>query len=123
MTNGPPPLKPPPPPPPVDNGERCCYVAAMDTKIIERLKPIADFYAWQEHGLCKDEDTEIFFLEHGQRGPEKAARESRALAVCGACPVRTACLEHALNVPEQYGVWGGMTVEQRQALGGNRWDS
>jgi hypothetical protein len=37
--------------------------------------------------------------------------------------VRTACLEHALNVPEQYGVWGGMTVEQRQALGGNRWDS
>jgi WhiB family transcriptional regulator, redox-sensing transcriptional regulator len=100
-----------------------CTVAAMDTKIIERLKPTADFYAWQDHGLCKDEDTEIFFLEHGQRGHEKAARESRALSVCGACPVRTACLEHALTVPEQYGVWGGMTVEQRQALVGNRWDS
>ena len=95
----------------------------MDAKIIERLKPTADFYAWQEHGLCKDEDSELFFLDPGQRGHEKTARESRALAVCGACPVQTACLEHALNVPEQYGVWGGKTVEQRQALVGARWDS
>ena len=95
----------------------------MTTDTLERLIPTADFYAWQEHGLCRDEDRELFFLDPGQRGHEKASRESKALAICSACPVKTACLEHALTVPEKYGVWGGMTVEQRQALVGDRWDS
>jgi len=87
------------------------------------LIPTADFYAWQQDGLCRDEDKELFFLDPGQRGHEKAARESKALAICERCPVKAACLEHALLVPERYGVWGGKTVEQRQAMLGERWDS
>jgi hypothetical protein len=35
---------------------------------------------------------------------------------CGECPVRQQCLEYALTVNEQYGVWGGLTAKERQAL-------
>jgi hypothetical protein len=34
--------------------------------------------------------------------------------VCEQGPVRAACLEHALSVPEQFGIWGGMTELERQ---------
>ena len=29
------------------------------------------------------------------------------------CPVKNACLEHALSVPEMYGVWGGLSADER----------
>jgi WhiB family redox-sensing transcriptional regulator len=47
------------------------------------------------------------------RGANKRQRELNALKICNSCPVKQACLEHALSVPEIYGVWGGMTEEQR----------
>jgi WhiB family transcriptional regulator, redox-sensing transcriptional regulator len=36
--------------------------------------------------------------------------------VCAGCPVRAACLEHALRTRERFGVWGGLTEEERQEL-------
>jgi len=60
-------------------------------------------------------DVDLFFGRDGEPGVEREARERRALAVCGSCPVRDACLEHALTVPERYGVWGEMTEDQRAA--------
>lgn len=38
-----------------------------------------------------------------------------AIAVCGGCPERVACLAYALKAGE-VGVWGGTTPEQRKAL-------
>ncbi len=37
--------------------------------------------------------------------PTAAAR-----AVCAACPVRAACLAHALAHDEPWGMWGGLTT-------------
>jgi hypothetical protein len=34
----------------------------------------------------------------------------------GKCPVRTLCLQQALDNREQYGIWGGYYPEQRRAL-------
>lgn len=42
---------------------------------------------------------------------------SEALALCGRCPVRAACLDYALD-HEQHGVWGGTTPAERRALRG-----
>ena len=39
-----------------------------------------------------------------------------AIAVCATCPVVEACLKHALSVREPYGVWGGMSEEERARL-------
>jgi hypothetical protein len=35
---------------------------------------------------------------------------------CFTCPVRTLCLQKALDGREQYGIWGGYFPEQRRAL-------
>ena len=32
------------------------------------------------------------------------------------CPVREACLEHAIAVREKHGVWGGLTARERRRL-------
>jgi WhiB family redox-sensing transcriptional regulator len=77
------------------------------------ISPIADHWEWQYQGACKNKDTEMFFLEHGERAKTKRKKEQRAIAVCRTCPVIQKCLEHALKVPELYGVWGGTTADQR----------
>jgi WhiB family redox-sensing transcriptional regulator len=40
----------------------------------------------------------------------------RAKAVCSRCPVVESCLRWALAAREPYGVWGGLSVEEREAL-------
>jgi WhiB family redox-sensing transcriptional regulator len=35
---------------------------------------------------------------------------------CTSCPVRDACLQHALEHNERYGIWGGTTPEERRDL-------
>jgi len=32
------------------------------------------------------------------------------------CPVRVACAEHAVRVREPYGIWGGLSEEDREAI-------
>jgi WhiB family redox-sensing transcriptional regulator len=80
------------------------------------LKPQSDFWAWQAEGLCKDEDSEVFFLKPNMRGDIKRLRISVAKSICKPCPVKNDCLEHALTVPENYGVWGGLSEEERATI-------
>ena len=73
--------------------------------------------AWQQRGLCREADAEIFFppttFEHK---PEREAREARAKAICQRCPVRSECLDWALETREPHGVWGGYSESERKAL-------
>jgi WhiB family redox-sensing transcriptional regulator len=43
---------------------------------------------------------------------ERAVREDVAKEVCGGCPVRMACLEHALKTLPEYGIWAGFTADE-----------
>jgi hypothetical protein len=45
----------------------------------------------------------------------KRALRGEALALCGTCPERAACLAHALEWGER-GVWGGMLEGERAAV-------
>ena len=40
----------------------------------------------------------------------------QAVEVCHRCPVRSRCLDQALEAGETLGVWGGLTPAQRAAL-------
>lgn len=80
------------------------------------ISPIAENWEWQYQGACRNTDPENFFLEYNQRGTSKRKKELAAIAICNTCPVKRECLEHALKVPEMFGVWGGMTEEQRRIL-------
>ncbi|MEV7174880.1 WhiB family transcriptional regulator [Streptomyces sp. NPDC093224] len=48
------------------------------------------------------------------RGEDRAERDQAAKEVCALCPVRAECLRHALSVQEPYGVWGGLSEEERR---------
>jgi len=84
---------------------------------ISRLPgPVADLWDWQLEGSCREADPTLFFHPEGERGPARRNRDAAALAVCAGCPVLQQCREHALTVREPYGVWGGLTEDDRQEL-------
>jgi WhiB family redox-sensing transcriptional regulator len=85
----------------------------MAVKAYENLKPTADLWEWQNQGNCVGKDPEMFFLEHNMRDSMKRKKETEAKAVCKGCPVIAKCLNHALSVPEAYGVWGGLSADER----------
>ncbi|NNJ04185.1 WhiB family transcriptional regulator [Streptomyces sp. PKU-MA01144] len=63
---------------------------------------------WHEHALCRQRDPNLFH-------PTTGESSNPAKQVCTACPVRMACLEHAIAHGES-GVWGGTTAGQRRAI-------
>ena len=84
---------------------------------IRRLPgPVADIYDWQMDGACRGMDSAFFFHPEGERGPARARRENRAKQVCRTCPVLQQCREHALSVHEPYGIWGGLSESERDAI-------
>jgi WhiB family redox-sensing transcriptional regulator len=78
--------------------------------------PNADLWDWQLEGACRGEDPSVFFHPEGERGPARAQREAAAKAICSSCPVKLQCAEHAIAVREPYGVWGGLSEDDREAI-------
>jgi WhiB family transcriptional regulator, redox-sensing transcriptional regulator len=78
--------------------------------------PVADVWEWQLRGSCRDADPGLFFHPDGERGTERHNRLVAAKAICAGCPVVRQCGEHALSVREPYGVWGGMSEDDREAF-------
>ncbi len=86
------------------------------TSISHLPPPIIESYEWQDRGACARLDVGMFFSPESERGAKRTRREENAKAVCRQCPVVAQCLDHALQVREPYGVWGGMTAGERQRL-------
>ena len=78
--------------------------------------PNADLWDWQLLAACRGVDSSLFFHPEGERGAARTAREESAKEVCTRCPVRSECAAHALAVREPYGVWGGLTEDEREEL-------
>ncbi|MFI8103984.1 WhiB family transcriptional regulator [Streptomyces sp. NPDC086023] len=84
---------------------------------VSRLPGPAEYlWQWQTEAACRGLEPERFFHPEGERGDDRAARDRAAKRVCERCPVRAQCLRHALRVQEPYGVWGGLTEEERRSL-------
>ncbi|PWG66787.1 WhiB family transcriptional regulator [Bifidobacterium callitrichidarum] len=66
---------------------------------------------WREQAACRNEDPELFFPLPNDRGSEE-----KAIAICETCPVKADCLQAALNEQDQFGIWGGLTAEDRRSL-------
>ncbi|WP_371495819.1 WhiB family transcriptional regulator [Kitasatospora sp. NBC_00374] len=63
---------------------------------------------------CRQVDPDLFF---GVRRQDAGPRVEAAKQVCRHCPVREACLRHALVLGESDGVWGGLTPTERRLFG------
>ncbi|HVX23596.1 MAG TPA: WhiB family transcriptional regulator [Acidimicrobiales bacterium] len=66
---------------------------------------------WRKRAACRGIDVEIFYPV-----TEDEADAAEAKAVCAECPVRQACLEHALAHREREGIWGGTTERERRRI-------
>jgi len=80
-----------------------------------RDKPTPPRWGWQVDAACRDVGLELFFGPEGERSAERDRREQAAVTFCVGCPVVEACREHAMAVPEAYGVWGGQPEAERAA--------
>lgn len=78
--------------------------------------PLSDQWEWQLQGACRGADASLFFHPEGERGPARSARELAAKALCARCPVIAQCAAHALSCREPYGVWGGLSEDEREQI-------
>jgi WhiB family redox-sensing transcriptional regulator len=62
----------------------------------------------------------VFFSPPGERGRARREREEQARRICSRCEVIETCAAMALDFKERYGVWGGLSADERQALLGAR---
>ncbi|WP_165913124.1 WhiB family transcriptional regulator [Tamaricihabitans halophyticus] len=42
--------------------------------------------------------------------------QAECVRVCGGCPVRSDCLVEAMSSQDPWGIWGGVTPQQRESL-------
>jgi WhiB family redox-sensing transcriptional regulator len=82
-------------------------IAGIDLKSLPPNPAPPDM--WQELAACHGIDPDVFF-------PTSEEEAGPALAYCGACGIREMCLAWALKNGERYGVWGGLTEQQRRRL-------
>ena len=85
------------------------------TDIARLPKPTLDVWEWQFAGHCRQVSPEVFFHPEGERGSKRRTRATAAKEVCVSCPVLQQCRTHALTVREPYGVWGGLTEDERES--------
>jgi WhiB family redox-sensing transcriptional regulator len=64
---------------------------------------------WRNRAACRGIDPTVFY-------PASDDDAEEARAICGTCPVRQPCLEHALASREREGVWGGLTERERRRI-------
>ena len=62
---------------------------------------------WRADALCAEVGLDLFY-------PEVGESTAAAKAVCARCTVRPECAQYALDHGERFGIWGGMSVPDRQ---------
>lgn len=65
--------------------------------------------SWRDSALCAQTDPELFF-------PETGGSAAPAKLVCAGCPVQAECLDWSLAYDIRFGIWGGLTEEQRRKV-------
>ena len=73
-------------------------------------------WAWQYAARCRTSDPELFFSPDNERGNARRARQKKAKQICAECPVLQDCRNAAIRSREGFGVWGGMSEDERNAL-------
>lgn len=62
---------------------------------------------WVHRAACKDTDTSVFYQPQGNHADE-------AKKICAKCPVRKECLDYAIHNCERFGIWGGLSTNERK---------
>ena len=68
---------------------------------------------WQQSANCRNADPNTFFHPEGERGDARRFRDRLAKQICTDCSVIQECLAYALATREGFGIWGGMSEDER----------
>lgn len=77
-------------------------------------------YAWMDDALCAQTDPDAFHPDGPGHGYRAAAK------VCGTCPVREACEQHAARLEgtgshaDRHGMWAGAVPRDRSKRAAHR---
>lgn len=69
---------------------------------------------WWAEAACAEAEHDLFFPA-GDTG-DAIRQIEEAKKHCAACPVREECLDFALETNQVYGIWGGVTEQERKTL-------
>lgn len=69
--------------------------------------------SWQAKGACRGHKKPDIWYPH-KKSPSDQTIEARN--VCVRCEVRDQCLQYAMDNPNELGIWGGLTEQQRAGL-------
>jgi WhiB family redox-sensing transcriptional regulator len=76
----------------------------LDLKQILTKTLTTQKYEWQDDSACKGIDINVFFPDFRGMSIDNYIKNN---IPCHKCPVKTECLEHAVEHEEQ-GIWGGV---------------
>lgn len=66
---------------------------------------------WQDKAACIGYDPDLWFPEWPKPNEYRQARR-----ICSGCPVRSECLQFALESDNRYGMFGGLTPGERESI-------
>lgn len=77
------------------------------------LMTMADPQPWMRHGACVGKNPELWFPHEGQ---QVESREAKRICM-DECPMLARCQLYAMEQPSTlYGIWGGLSQDDRRAL-------
>lgn len=82
----------------------------------EHQKLLAKMNEWAPQGACAENPDDGFVAERTNNARKNAEQERLPKAICGHCPVKMECLDHALKMPERGGIWGGLNDMERDQM-------
>jgi WhiB family transcriptional regulator, redox-sensing transcriptional regulator len=68
---------------------------------------------WMARGKCRELPPDTFF-------PSDGAGVEVARKICADCPVKSPCLEYAMENHIDHGVWGGTSERERRRIARRR---
>ena len=69
---------------------------------------------WRSEAACQSYDADLFFPVGVTGAAELQINDAKA--ICRACPVRSECLDFAIQTNQEYGVGGGAAEDERRAM-------
>jgi len=71
---------------------------------------------WRDSSACSALPKEVFFSYNSNNLEATRRKEYKTLALetCKSCPVIDKCFEFAICNNEQFGIWAGLTPDQRK---------
>ena len=77
--------------------------------LLRRLVKQGGDLSWQLEARCAQTDPDAFFPDRGRSAQD-------AKKVCEDCAVREKCLDWAIEHNERFGIWGGLSQQERKKL-------